>query len=660
MFGSPAPRAAIPLRRPSAAESSSAQPREHRHAESYRRLAEIFHEVLAEQNLDSLLDRIAETLADLVPYDAIVIYRADEVRRELAPIYARSDYEEEIFNSRPLFGEGITGWAVEHRRPVLTNSAHLDPRVAIIPGTPPDPEALVSVPLIARGSALGCLNIYRLGENGRFEADEFELAKRFGDAAALALDNAQTRARLEHEAQTDSLTGLYNHRYFHERLRSELNRASRARDSVAVLMLDLDDFKRVNDVYGHGCGDQLLIGVAEMTKEIVRASDVVCRLGGEEFAVIMTSCDAGDALGLAGRLRERFAETEFETAGRITVSIGIAQGPDHAMNPRELVACADAAMLTAKARGKNKVVLFDEGLATESPGGAEGRRDVRSIAHLRMLQSLSIKLNRLNDVHEIGMAIANELRVLVDYHNCRVYLRAGEELVPIAFRGDGCSDCEKGVAALRCKVGQGVTGRAAETGRSVLVGNGLECDFALRVPDTAEIEESLLAVPLLSGARAMGVLVIAQLGSGSFDDDAVRLLEVLAGHASVALEKASQLEETRREADEAKGLLQLSDALLGLDSVDDIARESVRTLSRLLDAPEVSMYLRSRGEARCVAHYGELRVHKAEELVAPLVEVNGFVTLRPGGPGKHFDDERLRLLDELVERTSVALARAMR
>ena len=90
--------------------------------------------------------------------------------------------------------------------------------------------------------------MYRLGETASFDEDEFELAKWFGDAAALALDNAQVRARLEHQAQTDSLTDLYNHRVFHERLRAELMRASRARDSVALLMFDIDEFKRVNDI----------------------------------------------------------------------------------------------------------------------------------------------------------------------------------------------------------------------------------------------------------------------------------------------------------------------------------------------------------------------------------------------------------------------------
>ena len=207
----------------------------------------------------------------------------------------------------------------------------------------------------------GVLNIYRLGEDASFSDEEFELTTRFADAAALALDNAQIRARLEYQAQTDSLTGLYNHRYFHERLRAELTRASRARDAVAVLMLDIDDFKRVNDVYGHGSGDQVLTELADLLRVALRGSDVVCRLGGEEFGVIMPSGDAGDALTL-GAAADRHARGGRVRPGRARSPSrsAISQGPEHAMNPRELVACAEAAMMTAKARGKNQIVLFDE------------------------------------------------------------------------------------------------------------------------------------------------------------------------------------------------------------------------------------------------------------------------------------------------------------
>ena len=107
------------------------------------------------------------------------------------------------------------------------------------------------------------------------------------------------------------------------------------------------------------------------------------------------------------------------------------------MNPRELVAYAETAMMTAKTRGKNAVVLFDE-LTDGRPVAHEqpGRQDVRSIAHLKMLQSLAGKLNRLNDVTRIGEVIVSELRGLIDYHNCRVYVHEGDDLIPIAFRGD--------------------------------------------------------------------------------------------------------------------------------------------------------------------------------------------------------------------------------
>jgi diguanylate cyclase (GGDEF)-like protein len=647
---------AIPFRRSPFVEAADA--RHQALIASYRKLADVFHEVLSEQSLDPLLDRIADTLAELVPYDSLTVWQADEGQRELVPILVRGDWETEILSTRPRYGQGITGWAAEHRQPVLTNAAHLDARVSFIPGTPPDPEALISVPLVARGSLKGVLNIYRLGEQARFVDDELEIATSFGDVAALALDNAQVRAHLEHQAQTDPLTGLYNHRFFHDRLRSELNRASRARDSVALLIFDIDDFKRVNDVHGHGVGDQLLAGLAELTKATVRTSDVVCRLGGEEFAVIMPSCSTEDALGLAARLRDRLAATEFETAGRVTVSIGISQGPEDAMNPRELVACADAAMLTAKARGKDQVVLFEDAAAAERPDDLGDGRDVRSIAHLKMLQSLAGKLNRLNEVEEIGTAIVNELRVLLDYHNCRVYLREGDDLLPIAFRGDDCEDCALGMRSLRCKVGQGITGRAVEIGRSLLVPNVLECGFAIQV-GMIGIVESLVAVPFLSGSRAIGVLVVSKLGAGQFDEDDVRLLDVLAGHASVSLEKARMYERQRREAERATDLLDFADVLLEAESAEAIGREAVQTVSRLLVVPAVSLWLDDpSGTVRCLAQVGTPSGAGSAEVIAPLREVGGWVAVRPPDDAPfHLDAARMLLLDELVKRVSVALRR---
>jgi diguanylate cyclase (GGDEF)-like protein len=572
--------------------------------QSYRQLADVFHDILSEQSLDNLLERIADTLAELVPHDTLSIYQADEGQTVLIPVFARDKWADKIMESRSEFGVGITGWAALHREPVRANQAHLDPRTVTVPGTPADePEALISIPLIARGVVKGTLNMYRLGEDASFSDDEFELACRFADAAALALDNAQIRERLEYQAQTDSLTGLYNHRYFHERLRAELTRASRSRDAVAVLMLDIDDFKRVNDVHGHGSGDQVLTDLAELLRTTLRGSDVVCRLGGEEFGVIMPSGDAGDALTLARRLTDALVDVDFGAAGKITISAGISQGPEHAMNPRELVACAEAAMMTAKARGKNQIVLFDEH-TDERPDGQPGSgRDVRSIAHLKMLQSLAGKLNRLNDVREIGEVIADELRLLIDYHNCRVSVIEGDEVVPVAFRGELFSRSGERVDFPRTRIGEGITGHVAESAAPLLVPNTLECEYAVMIPGTHMIEESQIAVPLCYGTRVIGVVAISKLGVGQFDEDDVRLLEVLAGHASVALENARLYEAQRREADHLKALLEFTGAISEAATPDEIGAETVRAAAQLLGDKRCALWVPDEhGDFRIGAH----------------------------------------------------------
>jgi diguanylate cyclase (GGDEF)-like protein len=576
--------------------------------ESYRRLADVFHDVLAEQSLDALLDRIADALAELVPHDSLTIYEADESRRLLLPVWARDKWADKILADSCPFGVGLTGWGVEHRESVRVNQAHLDPRTSTVPGTPEDePEALITIPLVARDSIKGALNIYRLGDDASFDDDEFELAKRFGDAAALALDNAQIRARLEHQAQTDPLTGLFNHRAFHERLRQALAEASRSHDVISLLMLDIDDFKRVNDVYGHGAGDEILRSLADTLKDAVRATDVVYRLGGEEFAIVIAARSPESAEQLANRLLERVESTEFNPAGRITISVGLARGPEHAMNPRELIACAEAAMMTAKARGKNQIVLYDDA-ELERPEGEEvpSTRDVRSVAHMKMLQSLGGKLNRLNDVRQIGHVIATELRSLIDYHNCRVSIIDGDDVIPIAFVGQFTSETQEPLEILACKVGQGITGRVAATGESLLIADAANCEFARVLPGTDAIDESQVVVPLTYGTRVVGVIVISKLGLNQFDEDDMRLLEVLAGHAAVALENAGLYESARREADRATALLEFSRQLSSAEGMDAVVDRIVELSARTVGSPRASVWFQEAagGEIRVRATHG--------------------------------------------------------
>ena len=652
--------------------------------DSYRRLADVFHDLLSEQSLDSLLVRIADTLDQIVPYEALHIYEADEAKGVLVPALVRSEYAEEILDGAFPFGVGITGWAVEHREPVLSNQAHLDPRVAFVPGTPVEPEALIVVPLVARGALKGTLNVYRIGEEASFSDDEFELAKRLGDAAALALDNAHIRARLEREAQTDSLTGLYNHRFFHERLRHELTLAAAARENVAVVMIDIDDFKKLNDVLGHAVGDEVLAKLAHHLRATVRSTDVVCRIGGEEFAVIVPSSRGAQAVELANRLATQLEEVEVDFVGRIAVSIGIAQGPEHAANPRELVACAEAAMMTAKARGKNQVVFFDD-TATERPG-AVGRRgdDIRSIAHLKMLQSLAGKLNRSRDVREIGRALAGELRQLIDYHNCRVFLREDEDLTPIAFQGDLTVHDRTATEALRARVGEGFTGRVVETGQPLLLDDASTCDFAVEIEGTDQIEESIIAVPLNYGARVIGAIVVSKLGLNQFDEDDLRLLEVLAGHGAIALENARLYEAQTREAESAKALLEFGRGLAAAEGLERVHERIVEGAAQLLGAPHAALWLQDATTGAVVGQasfgawdtdgFGEAAAAAvgrteawvaaggtvfAGSLIAPFALEGrwGAIAVAPRADGPYTDRE-LELLGGLAHQAKLAIANA--
>jgi diguanylate cyclase (GGDEF)-like protein len=369
-------------------------------------------------------------------------------------------------------------------------------------------------------------------------------------------------------------------------------------------MLDIDDFKHVNDVHGHAVGDELLRFLAEALRAIVRPEDVICRLGGEEFAVVMDGCGGEDAVRVAERVQTRLAAVDFPGIGRMTVSVGLSLGPEHAMNPRELAACAEAAMMTAKAQGKNQVVLYDEE-GTRRPDAPGIERDVRSIAHLKMLQSLTGKLNRLNDVREIGEAIAEELRSLVDYHNCRVFVIDSDELIPVAFLGDLTSGTDPlALDLLRKRVGEGVTGRCAELGESIVVDDAANCEFGQQIEGTDPIEESLLAVPLRYGTRVVGVIVVSKLGLNQFDEDDVRLLEVLAGHAAVAVENASLYEAARREADSATSLLEFGRELATLVDVEAIAARVAALSAEILDSPETSFWLERDGELRLCAEHG--------------------------------------------------------
>ena len=223
-----------------------------------------------------------------------------------------------------------------------------------------------------------------------------------------------------------------------------------------------------------------------------------------------------------------------------------------------------------------------------------GDNELRSLAQLKMLHTLATRLNRLNDVAQIGEAITAELRTLIDYHSCRVYLLQsdGKTLLPIAFKGELTEYESDTFEELRTEVGEGITGRVAESGESFYTANAIDVPWAVQIAGTPDIDESMLAVPLRYGDRTTGVIVLSSLGIDKFDKEDMRLLEVLSSHAAVAFENARLLGLERESAQTATALLGLSQALTQLHSSDDILHETLEAVPKLLRSRGVQIYLR--------------------------------------------------------------------
>jgi diguanylate cyclase (GGDEF)-like protein len=320
--------------------------------------------VLAEQSLDATLQSMARALRGIVPYTSLAIYEVDAERQLLIPVFAEGQFVEETLADPPRLNDSITGKVVRSRQIVHLEPGHPWFGRYIIADTPQDLEAIVFCPLIVADRVIGTLNVWRedsapelAGTIPTFSPEEAQLIKRFASLAALAYDNARRRELLSAQARTDELTGLFNRRHFHERLAAELARAQRDVASVGLVLLDVDDFKRVNDVHGHPVGDQVLVAFGEVLAAHVRAGDVVCRTGGEEFGVILPNADEREAAHCADRLVRAVRDATWSIAGPMTASAGVAVAPDHAGTVATLFKAADECLLTAKAEGKDRVVL---------------------------------------------------------------------------------------------------------------------------------------------------------------------------------------------------------------------------------------------------------------------------------------------------------------
>ncbi|MBR1616638.1 sensor domain-containing diguanylate cyclase [bacterium] len=254
-------------------------------------------------------------------------------------------------------GEGIAGTVFMERKPIITNLGSADPRF-ILKEYISNTKSLLCAPLVAKGEVIGVINITNKKNDKLFNQKDLEFITSLANQAAIAIDNA----KLYELATKDGMTKLYIYRHFYTLLENEIRRCARYKRNMSLVMLDIDDFKHVNDTYGHLTGDMILKRLAATLQETIRQIDIPARYGGEEFVIILPETDKKDACVIAERIRKNISQISIKiddnTSISPTVSMGVAQFNVDATEAKELINAADTALYHSKHNGKNRVSIF--------------------------------------------------------------------------------------------------------------------------------------------------------------------------------------------------------------------------------------------------------------------------------------------------------------
>ena len=323
-------------------------------------------------DLKRLISVILDKAIDTVNAEkgSLMLYDSQDNTLQVKVVYGLKDkkHEEDINNGivecqKMKPDSGIAGKVFTEKKSIITNLGGNDPRFSQL-SSDNNVSSLICVPLIAKGECIGIINITNKKNGKLFNKKDLEFVEALANQAAIAVDNAQ----LYELATKDGLTKLYIHRHFYFLLESEIKRVQRYRHVLSLLMMDIDNFKHVNDTYGHLVGDMVLKEIAATIQKTIRHVDIPARYGGEEFTVILPETAALNAVIIAERLRQRISEIEVRidenTILRPTVSIGIAEYPNAADGIKELIDCADKALYVSKENGKNCIHLYFDGQFT--------------------------------------------------------------------------------------------------------------------------------------------------------------------------------------------------------------------------------------------------------------------------------------------------------
>lgn len=305
-------------------------------------------------DLDQLLNEVVDTSIDHLQARRGMVMLLDHGAKELRVSVSRGTQKDDL---RLKVGEGLAGYVAESGHPLRlpdgSNPASPSP-------TEPDFRTAMLVPIFAQERVTGVLGLY--DKEGGIDFSEADMATllSLADQAGVAIENVILHDQAQRLSITDGLTGTWNLRYFKMQVEREIERSARFHRPISLLMIDIDDFKVVNDSYGHQRGNAVLIDLVSRIRFTIREIDVLARWGGEEFVVILPETDASGGMLTAEKIRSVVAAKSFEgkPETKITISIGVACYPSHGSDEDSVVQAADTALLKAKAEGKNRVVLY--------------------------------------------------------------------------------------------------------------------------------------------------------------------------------------------------------------------------------------------------------------------------------------------------------------
>jgi diguanylate cyclase (GGDEF)-like protein/PAS domain S-box-containing protein len=362
-------------------------------------------------------------------------------------------------------------------------------------------------------------------------------------------DRRDYEAELHRLAEVDELTALPNRRAFLGVLAGHLASQRREDSRGALLVLDLDRFKELNDTLGHAVGDRVLVQAARALEERVRSDDFLGRLAGDEFAVLLPRADEAEAERVAQALVERLREEVLPTAQgvrQVSASVGVvALAGAAGSSVDRALQYADDAMYAAKAAGRNRWQLVHSQSA-EPPDGAVqiGLQLAKRSRQLALANALGARLHGMTDVEQIAEATVEELHRAFGYHMCAVIrVREDERVEALAVRGSpfvalGGRDWSQ-------PVGDGIIGRCLRERAPVLV-NDVRGEPAYAVtPETADVRAELVA-PLLVEGRVWGAINVEELVEDAFDDEDAQLLSILASQVAAAIRSAQLVQRVAR------------------------------------------------------------------------------------------------------------------